>query len=114
MQDVNTTSKTIASARRLDTVIASPDIEWMDRLFRPFVCTGHRSSVSPLLTRLRVCDPTLSTPVKVRGRTPASHPEGLGVTRLDLLALRLHLGGIGLEQFKAGKRDVLALLLDLP
>src|SRR3954453_23925165 len=46
-------------------------------------------------------------------RMAASHAEDLGVARLDLLALRLPLGGIGLEQFQGGKRDVLALLLDL-
>src|SRR3954464_12881429 len=52
---------------------------------------------------------------------PATHPprifsdaEELRVARLDFLALRLHLGGIGLEQFQARKRDMLALLLDLP
>src|SRR6266496_2212587 len=49
----------------------------------------------------------------LRWRGPASHPEDLGVARLDRLALGLHLRGIGLEQFQAGKRDVLALLLDL-
>ena len=59
-QAVITTSKTIASARRRDAVIASP-VAMLDH----------------------------------------SHAEDLGVARLDLLALRLHLGGIGLEQFQA-------------
>src|SRR5258705_5370652 len=49
----------------------------------------------------------------LRWRAPASHPEDPGVARLDLLALRLHLGRICLQQFQAGKRDVLAFLLDL-
>src|SRR5262245_55406528 len=55
------------------------------------------------------------SPVALRlGRARSSHPEDLGVTRLDRLALRLHLGRIGLQQFQAGKRDVFTLLLDLP
>src|ERR1700675_3187214 len=41
------------------------------------------------------------------------HAEDLAVARLDFLALRLHGGRIGLEQFQGGERDVLALLLHL-
>src|SRR5882724_8066327 len=41
------------------------------------------------------------------------HAEDLAVARLDLLALRLHRGRIGLEQFQVGERNVLALLLHL-
>src|SRR2546430_3280256 len=43
-----------------------------------------------------------------------SNAKSLRVARLDRLALGLHPGRIGLEQFQARKRDVLALLLDLP
>jgi glutamine synthetase len=41
------------------------------------------------------------------------HPEELGIARLDLFTLRLHLGGIGLEQLEIRQRDVLALLFHL-
>src|SRR5216684_5352052 len=42
-----------------------------------------------------------------------SHPEELAVARLYLLALRLHRGGIGLEQFQLRQWDVSPLLLHL-
>src|SRR6266542_2893952 len=153
MHDVATTSKTIASARRLDIFIASPRSRsdgQAPAFFRPYRLHAQCCSVFSLLTRLQICEPTLSSPVKVRRalgtgrpydssrkspvvyltndsfqlqslpanfqpwRIPASHPEDFSVARLDRLALGLHLGGIGLEQLQAGKRDVLALPLDLP
>src|SRR6476660_4295686 len=85
-------------------------------------CIGQCCSVLSLLTRLRVCDATLFTPYnygeRQLWRRPAildrrSHSKNLAVARLDLLALRLHLGRIGLEQFQFCQRNMLALLLHL-
>src|SRR6185295_7821113 len=152
MQDVTTTSKTIASARRPDIFLASPRSRsdgQVPAFFRPY------RPQQAMLQRIPVAYPTsglrshIFQPVKVRripgtGRpydssskpvvarlkyrslqlqslpayfqpwkVPASHAEDFAVARLDLLALRLHLRRIGLEQFQAGKRNVPALLLDL-
>ena len=43
----------------------------------------------------------------------ASHLENLAVARLDLLALRQHRGGIGLQQLQRRQRRAARLLLDL-
>src|SRR5229473_5445281 len=50
---------------------------------------------------------------RASARCNRSHPEKLGVARLDLLALRQHRGGIRLEQFQRGQRRVAGLFLDL-
>src|SRR5258705_4672754 len=47
------------------------------------------------------------------GRPELSHPKRLRVPRLDVLALRLHLGRIGFQQFQARQWHMPALLLDL-
>ncbi|MEH2570390.1 hypothetical protein V1289_010017 [Bradyrhizobium sp. AZCC 2289] len=47
----------------------------------------------------------------LEGLQDRSHLKNPGIPRLDLFALRLHCGGIGLEQFQIGQRNVRPLLL---
>src|SRR5215471_13845425 len=49
-----------------------------------------------------------------RSVRPLSHPENLGVLRLDLLGLCQHRSGISLEQFDRGERGPPRLLLYEP
>src|SRR5712672_2009182 len=44
--------------------------------------------------------------------SPPSHPENLGIARLDLLALRDHDGRVGFEQLDRRQRRSARLLLD--
>src|SRR5689334_11893955 len=69
MHDVAATSKTIASARRPDIFIASPRSrsDGQAPAFSGHIgSSGLCCSAFSLLTRLQVCDPTLSDPVEVR------------------------------------------------
>src|SRR6202011_6066603 len=46
------------------------------------------------------------------GTVRRSHSKEFSVAGFYLFALRLHRGGVGLEQFQAGQRRVTRLLLD--
>src|SRR3954468_21650576 len=103
-------------------LVAYPTSGLRSHTFRPVevrraLGTGHRddsSSASRIVYLINSFFKLQSLPAYfLPWRMAASHAEDLGVARLDLLALRLHLRRISLEQLQTGKRDVLALLLDL-
>src|SRR6266446_8426283 len=79
----------------------------------PNISRARQSSVSDHPDYARSGPVPCSRRRRASARCNRSHPEKLGVARLDLLALRQHRGGIRLEQFQRGQRRMAGLFLDL-